>query len=38
MWLKSSSLGEVLRRAFDKHNAPYVKRCIGYRGFWYVYL
>lgn len=38
MWLKSSSLGEVLRQAFEEHNAPFVKRCIRYLGVWYVYL
>ncbi len=38
MWLKSSSLGDVLRRAFIDNKAARVKRCIRYLGVWYVYL
>lgn len=38
MRLKSSSLGDVLRQAFEEHNAPYVKRCLWTGGLWYVYL
>ena len=38
MWLQSISLGDVLRQAFEQHNAEYVKRCIRYLGVWYVYL
>lgn len=38
MWLKSTSLGDVLRQAFEEHNAGSVKRCLWTGGLWYVYL
>ncbi len=36
MWLKSESLGDVLRQAFEVHKVASVKRCIRYMGVWYV--
>jgi len=38
MWLKSNSLGDVLRQAFVDRKASRVRRCIRYLGVWYVYL
>ncbi len=38
MWLKSESLGDLLRQAFIDQQATVVKRCIRYMGVWYAYL
>lgn len=32
------SLGDALRAAFNMPGVTQVKRCIGYGGFWYVYV
>lgn len=36
--LESTSLGDVLRQAFEIHGAAQVKRCVGYRGVWYAWI
>lgn len=38
MLITNTNLGDALREALAQPGVTQVKRCIGYRGLWYVYV